>query len=146
MENSKRNLKISAIVVLIFTAFEVIQAILEIIFGEFSFADLSAGSYEYTMLIAKIVVFAVTFLSVIPRVYVGVKGLKVAKSPDGSKGHIIWAGILLAITVILLAYPIMGMINKDDESNNVGSLFALIVDITVYIEFIVYAQTVAREG
>ena len=144
MEQSKRSLKISAFLLLFFAAMTLIRVVLGVIFEDFSSAELPDGNTDNVILISKIVLLAVAGLCLIPQVYVGVKGIKVANSPDGSKAHIIWAEILFIITVLSLISPIVGLVKNDTESDNIGALLSLLLEGSVYFEYILDARKIAK--
>ena len=98
MEQSRKNLKLSSIIVLILSVFYAIQLVCELMFGEINNATIPEGAPDNILLITKIVLASIAGLLLIPNIYIGVKGLKVAKNPDSSKAHIVWAIILLVFS------------------------------------------------
>ena len=140
MEHSRKQLKISSYLVLIFAAFSLIQIILSLIFEDFGATDASSDSL---VMITKIIIMVVTVIFLIPRVYIGVKGIKIANAPNASKTHIVWAIILFVFTIISFISPIMGFINKTD-GDNVGTLLALLLEATIFLEYIIEAKKVAE--
>ena len=144
MELSRKNLKVSSIVVLIFAALTLIQVIFGVIFGEFNSAEIPEGAPDNILMITRIILLSVSALFLIPQVYVGLKGIFIAKNPTSSKGHIVWAWILLGIDVLSLISPIIGLVNNGDTGNSIGTILSLLLEITIYIEYIKYAIDVSK--
>ena len=140
MEQSRKQLKISAYMVLLFAVLSLIEVIAALIFEDFSAAGEATNSI---VMITKIIIMAVTVIFLIPQVYVGVKGVKIANNPNSSKTHIIWAIILFVFTVISLSSPILGIINQSG-GDNVRSLLGLLLEATIYLEYIIEAKKVAE--
>lgn len=144
MEN-KKHLKWSSIAILALTGFTLLQLVFEMIFGELNNAELPEGSPANILLITKIFVLCVSALLMIPSIYVGIKGLKVAKNPDASRAHIIWAVILFALSVVSLVDPLLGVIGKENTRENVNSLLSILVSVSVYFDYIIEARAVRKE-
>ena len=144
MEN-KKHLKWSSIAILALTGFTLLQLVFEMIFGELNNAELPEGSPANILLITKIFVLCVSALLMIPSIYVGIKGLKVAKNPDASRAHIIWAVILFALSVVSLVEPLLGVIGQENTRENVDSLLSILVSVSVYFDFIKEARAVRKE-
>ena len=144
MEN-KKHLKWSSIAILALTGFTLLQLVFEMIFGELNNAELPEGSPANILLITKIFVLCVSALLMIPSIYVGIKGLKVAKNPDASRAHIIWAIILFALSVVSLVEPLLGVIGKENTRENIDSLLSILVSVSVYFDYIKEARAVRKE-
>ena len=139
---TRKHLKISSIVVLVMAAMSLLNLVSELAFGELNNVQGADGSM---VLITKIVLLAVSLVLLFPQIYVGLKGLKMAKNPDSSKGHIVWATIILAIAILNLIDPILGFLNKQDITVTLGALFSVLLEIAIYFDYIKYAKAVAKE-
>ena len=129
---------------LILSAFYAIQLVCELMFGEINNATIPEGAPDNILLITKIVLASIAGLLLIPNIYIGVKGLKVAKNPDSSKAHIVWAIILLVFSCLALISPIVDFINNGIQYKITSAFCSIVVDITVFIEYIYYARAVAK--
>lgn len=143
MENSKKQLKIASYLVLILAGLSLVQLVFSIIFFKVD-ADAAAGATEQFIMILKIILLVVSAILLLPRVYIGLKGIKVASNPTSSRAHIIWALILLAIAIVSAVSSISALISQQDVSNNVGILLDCALDIIVFIDYIKYANEVAK--
>ena len=144
MEQTRKHLKLSAIVVLVFAGLSLVQIISELLFGDINSAEIPEASPENVLLITKIILLVVSFVLLLPQIYVGIKGLKVAKNPDNSKGHIVWACILLVLSVIDLIEPITGFFSQGFVYENITAFFSVLLEITIYYDFIKYARAVLK--
>ena len=141
MEQSRKNLKISSILILIFGAISFINVVVQLCFGEINRAELPEGTTDNILLIAKIIILVLSFVILLPQFYVGLKGLKIAKNPTSSKRHIRWAIVLLVLSVIGVVDGVVGMINGSDT---ISSLLDCALESIIYYEYIKYARLVAQ--
>lgn len=143
---TRKHLKLSSIVILLFAGFSLLQIVASLLFGELNNAAIPEGSPSNILLITKIILLCISVVLLIPGVYVGIKGLKAAKKPDSSKGHIVWATILLVLAVLSLAAPALSFISKAEASDSFGALFSVLLEIVIYFDYIKYAKAVAKEA
>ena len=149
MEQARKNLKTSSIIVLVLAGLSLINILFELFFGEFSKAlsgvTIPEGAPENIVLIAQIFVLAVSLLILLPQVYIGIKGLKIAKKPDSSRGHIIWGIILLVFTAFGLFSPFVALIQKNGEAfDNISELCSIAVDVFILFEYVKFARDVRK--
>lgn len=142
MENTRKELKLTSIVILVFAALSLVSVITSIIFGDFSsLADTPDG----VLLASKIIVVVIAALILLPQVYVGVKGIKIAKAPVSTKAHIVWATILLVISVISVIMFVADLFKAGNTAQEVGDLCNAVVEGVLFIEYIRLAKAIAKE-
>ena len=149
MEQARKNLKTSSIIVLALAGLSLLNLIFGIFFGdlntELNNATIPDGSPDNVILIAKIFVLVVSILMLLPQLYVGLKGLKMAKKPDSSRGHIGWGIILVVFTAMGLLSPLSAFLQGDgDAFANVAEFMSIAVDVVVLFEFVKYAIAVRK--
>ena len=144
MEQTRKNFKISSIVVLALAGFSLLQIVFEILFGEINSAAIPEGAPDNILLITKIFLLSVAALLLIPNVYIGIKGLRIAKKPNSSKGHIVWAIILLVFAVLSLIDPVVNFVKNGGVYENLSSFLSLAVEVLVYFEYIKYGMEIAK--
>ena len=147
MEKTRRNLKNMSVIVLGLTVLSLIDIIFELFFGELNRelngAEIPEGVGSNIVLIAQVFILVVSFLLLLPQFYIGIKGLKVAKSPDSSGGHIVWGIILLVFAVIGLFSPLLGLIQGNGNPlGNASELLSIAVDAFVLFEYVRFARAV----
>ena len=146
MEQTLKHFKISSFAVLILAGFSLFEIISELLFGELNSAQLPAGAPENTLLIAKIVLLAVSVLLLLPKFYVGIKGLRIAKNPNTSKRHITWAMIIFAVLLLELIGPAVTAIQQGGGYDNISAVCGVLMELAFYYDYIKYAKAVAKQA
>ena len=146
MEKTRKQLKISSIVVLIFAAVSLLNVVSELLFGDLKNAVVPEGSPENIVPITQIILFGISIILLIPRVYIGIKGLLIAKSPNPTKGHIVWGIILLVLAILDLISPIYGIIVSGVVGAGISNILGVLLEIIVYYEYVKYAIAVSKAG
>ena len=135
-----------SVIVLGLAVLSLIEILYELFFGELSRelqnAAASAEPFGNIVLITQIFIAVVSLLLLLPQFYVGIKGLKVAKYPDTSVAHIVWAIILAVFTAIGFLSPIMDLIQGGDVLAGVATLLSMAVDFAVLVEYVKFAKAV----
>ena len=150
MEHTRRNLKNYSVIVLGLAALSLINIIFETFFGELNSALNSAvipeGAPENVVMIAKMVVLAVSVLMLLPHAYIGIKGIKIANDPDDSAGHIVWGIILIVFTAIELISPLLALLRGEGVAlGNASEFLSIAVDVFVLVEYVKFAREVRDE-
>ena len=139
MEQTRKNLKLSSIVVLVLSGFSMLQVVCEMFFGELSNSIIPEGAPDNILLITRIFLFSFALLLTLPSIYIGIKGLRMAKKPNSSKGHIVWGMILLVLTSLCLISPAADFIINGFKYGNISEFFSIAVEVTVFFEYVKYA-------
>ena len=142
MEQAKKHLKISSMLVLLFVGISLLEIATELMFGDINSAPIPDGAPDNILLITKTFVMVVALVLMLPKIYVGIKGLKIAKYPNASKTHIIWAVIIFVLTLLGLVEPAMAILKQD--SVNISALFGVLLELAIYYDYIKYAKLVAK--
>lgn len=141
MENAKKQLKTTSLVILGFALLAVLRTLTTMLVGIGVPADqvpegMTAELIKFTLMAAQ----AVSLVFVIPQIYVGYKGYKISKTPDDSKGHIVWATIILVLSVISLISSISSVIGATNLFDSILQLCIAACDVVIYFLFIKYAK------
>lgn len=144
MEKTRKNLKITSIVLLIFAGSSLLNILGEIFFGEINNAAIPEGAPENILLITKIILLVFSTLLLWPQIYISIKGLKIAKSPDASKRHIFWATVLLVLSIIGLISPVRELLDGASVYQNTGSILSILIEVCLYYEYRKYAKEIAK--
>ena len=143
MTNSRKNLRDISAIVLFFAVINCVREVLNIFLVDFKMATLPEGATEGLVLVTQIVMAAFALIFLIPDLYVGVKGLKVAKKPDSSKAHIVWATILAVLSVFALLSHISGLA-QSGIVNGLINIIGTAADVAIYVWYIVCAKQVRK--
>ena len=144
MEQAKKQLKISSIFVLLYAGLSLLNIITELLFGEINSTPLPAGSPENILQITKIILLVVSLVILLPKFYVGMKGLGIAKNPNSSKKHITWAMLILVFEAIGFIDPVLGILKQGNIADNFGALAGAALEVIIIYEYIKYAKHVAK--
>ena len=144
MEQTRKNLKLSSIAVLALAVFSLIEIVSELLFGDLGKAVIPEGAPENILLITQIILFSFAVVLTLPSVYMGIKGLRMAKKPNLSKGHIVWAIILLALTSFGLIKHVVGFIQNGFNFENISAFCSIAVEAFVFAEYIRFAIAVRK--
>ena len=146
MEQARKHLKLTSFVVLALAVLSLINAVFEIFFGEFNNVPIPEGSPENILLITKIFVLVIALLLTVPQLYIGIKGLRIAKNPNASKSnaHIVWGIILLVITIMSMVSPALDIIKQEAVFENGSSLLSIAVDAMFLYDYVKYAKMISK--
>ena len=144
MTNARKNLKLMSIVILALTVFSFVRVGLSAFSMDFNMEELPEGTTASIILAAQIALCVFSFILLLPQIYVGVKGMKIAKNPDNSKAHIVWATILAVLSVICIISPVAGIIRTGDFAGNFAELIDVVTDAAVYFAYVGYAKQVLK--
>jgi hypothetical protein len=143
MSNSRNHLKEASFLVLLFTAFSFIRMIIQLFVG-FEADPTQVGVSHEIIVVTMIVMFVVGMILLLPQLYVGVKGMKIAKNPTSSKGHIVWAVILLVFLAFGIISTVTSIAEQINVVDNVITLVDHALDVIVYCMYIKYANRVLK--
>ena len=143
MSISRNHLKEASFLVLLFTAFSFIRMIIQLFVG-FEADPTQVGVSHEIIVVTMIVVFVVGLILLLPQLYVGVKGMKIAKNPTSSKGHIVWAVILLVFSAFGIISTVTSIAEQINVVDNVITLVDHALDVIVYCMYIKYANRVLK--
>ena len=146
MSNARKNLKYMSIVILALTVFTLVRVLLDVFSLEIDADAVADGVTAGLVLFGQIFVCAFSLILLLPQVYVGVKGLKISKTPDSSRAHIVWATILAVLSALGILSPISAMVQNGDFANNFAALLDAATDAAVYIAYVGFAKQVLKEA
>ena len=145
MEQAKKNLKIWSILVLVWAACGLVKSVVTLILAKFDPATAPTDMTEGLFNILKIVTFVITVALVLPRIYVGITGLKAANAPVNGKAHITWAYILVGLMAIAMISPISDLIKGQEILDNVVALATTLLEISIYLQYVNFAKLVKNQ-
>ena len=115
MEQSRKHLKISSIVVLVFTLATIIGLIASLM--ELNNASIPDGAPDNILTITKTILMVVSGILLLPQIYIGLKGLRIANNPNSSKFHIVVATIVFIFTLLSLVSPAIALIEGSSNES-----------------------------
>jgi amino acid permease len=150
MENTRKHLKATSIIVLALAVLSLINIGYELFFGELNGelqnAVIPEGSPDNVLLITKVFVAVLSLIMILPQLYVGFKGIKLANNPDTSIGHIILGIILVVFAFGALLSPLGALVKGEGNALANGSeLLSLAVDFAIMLDYVKYAIILRKE-
>jgi uncharacterized membrane protein YhaH (DUF805 family) len=118
--------------------------IIQFFVGGFDIDPTQVGVSHELAKVVMIVTFVFSLILLLPQLYVGVKGMKMAKEPTSSKGHIVWAVILLIFAVFGMISTASSMAGNTSIVDNIIALVDHALDVIVYCMYIKYANRVLK--
>ena len=144
MEQAKKQFKTSAYLVLLFAGISLFNIITELTLGDINSAVLPDGAPANTLQITKMIILAITAIILLPKFYVGIKGLQIVKNPVSSKKHITWAMIILVFEAIGIIDPALSALNQGFTSELFVDFADVALEVIIIYEYIKYAKEVAK--
>ena len=142
MEKSRRSLKFMSEIILICLTFSFLRSILEVFLTKVDNDNIPTQF----LIIAKIMLCVIYAVLYLPQVYIGVKGIKVAKNPDSSKAHIVWAVIFIIFAVFAAISAVSGLIKAEDVTGNIFGLIDAVIDLGLYFFYVKFAKQVLAKA
>lgn len=141
MEKSKKALKATSIILLIFAILDVISIITLVIMGE-NAPSVKGYSFDaHTVDILIGVVITCIAISLLIDLFLSIKGLRAVKGLGKGKAHITLATVLIILYLISI---IIGIIGAVAFTHNWTSVIIEVVSLIVLIIYRTSAKTVAR--
>ena len=144
MEKTRKQLKEISVVILILAAFSLIRAVVDVILTDFSQASRLEGVTPGLILATQIFLIVFAFVLMIPEIYVGVKGIKIANASSSSKAPIVWAVILAIFSGVGVISSVSSLIQQGDLVGDLLELADKVVDVLLYITYINYAKKLIK--
>jgi hypothetical protein len=133
-----------SVVILLFAAISLVRMTISLFTVGFKVDPAQVGVSPKIAVATMIVIFVINLLLLLPQVYVGVKGIKIAKEPTYSKTPSVWAVILL----VFAAFGVISAIsNISKQVNVVDNIFVLAdhaIDVALYFFYVKYLNKVLK--
>ena len=145
MGKTRKSLKELSILILILAAISFVRSVVDALLeGVFHKGEIPEGMTEGLLLASAIIVCILSLVLLLPEIYIGIKGIKIAKNPDSSKAHIVWAIILGVLSAIAIFSPISSLIKGGDILGDVLALINAVVNVIIYFGYAVYARRILK--
>ena len=143
MEKNKKNLKELSILVLILVGITFIKNIVTVCINGFTVASQLPGIAADLVEITAIISFIIGLLLLLPEIYIGVKGIKIANGAQSGKAPIVWAVIFAILAGISVISGLSGIF-KGFETGKFLDFLNAAIDVAVYVCYIVYVRKVLQ--
>jgi uncharacterized membrane protein len=146
MSKNRKELKLISILILVLVAVTFIRVIVDACLnGIYQFKEIPNGMTEDMMKVRSIIAFVLSFAMFFPQIYVGVKGLELAKDSTKGKAHIVLVVILI---IVFGVSAISGVVSlaKNFDSMKLLEVFDAVADVALFGCYYVYARRVEKEN
>ena len=144
MEKNRKDLKTLSILVLALVGLTLVRAIVSACVNGIPQAQATQGISQEMVKIMSIIAFALSFVLLLPQIYVGVKGLKIADGAPSSKAPVVWAIILAVLAAISTISAISNML-KVFNFDTILAVFDSALDVAVYICYCLCIRKIALD-
>lgn len=146
MDKTRRRLMAFSLFILGFAAYTLVSLGLELFLGSgFDNLTVPEGAPANIIDITKTFIIVVTLLLVLPQIYVGIKGVRVARNPDSSGGHIFWAVVLFIFALVSIVSAFINLVSNGGAGDGFSMMIDGAIEAIFYLEFIIYARRVKNE-
>ena len=146
MEKSKQNLKVMSILIMALTAFSCVKMIVNLCMGGLKVDKVPEGMTEGLVMVSLVIGVVFSFALLLPQVYVGIKGMKFAETPDSSKAHIVWAIVLAILAGVSTVSAISGMTQSGKLVSSLLNIVDSGLDVVVFIIYAVEAKRIVLKA
>lgn len=144
MENSKKILKIMSIVLLALVGFSLATLIVEIAIGGFAVEEVPEGMSKGLVQGIVISVLVLSFLFLLPDLYIGYKGLVASKKPVKTRAHIVWAKVMMVLSIIALISSVADLFSSKDLWIDIITVVDVLASVAIYWVYIKHATIVSN--
>ena len=141
MEKNRKDLKILSILILVLTGLTLVRSITELIVNGLPQVPESNELSQGILRVTAIISLVIGLLLLLPQVYVGIKGMKIADGAPSGKAPLVWAiilAVLAAISTISGLSNMLGALTFGSALNFVDCA----LDVVVYIFYFILARKV----
>ena len=141
MEKNRKDLKTLSILILVLTGLTLVRSITELIVNGLPQVPESNELSQGILRITAIISLVIGLLLLLPQVYVGIKGMKIADGAPSGKAPLVWAiilAVLAAISTISGLSNMLGALTFGSALNFVDCA----LDVVVYIFYFILARKV----
>ena len=144
MEKERKMLKEMSILVLILVGLSLVRMVVDVILNGFDWSQIEGLSLEASKVVI-IVTWVCGLLFLLPEIFVGYKGIKVAKNPDDSKSHIVLAKIIFVCVILSLVNIILELTKSTNIAINIITIVDVVLDAVVFYLYIRYASKIRKQ-
>ena len=144
MEKERKELKWFSILILALATFSLVSAIVRVcVKGLPQLTEIPEGMTKEMANIVVIISFALSLVALLPQIYIGVKGIKIANGAPSGKAHIVWA-IILAVFAVIAVISAISSLTKVLNFDTVLNVLDPAIDVVIYVFYYIYACKIAK--
>lgn len=141
MQKTKSEFKILSMLLLVLAALDAVRIITNLVKNVNAAQQALSGIAPELVKIAVIIAGVVSLALLLPDIFLGVRGIKIANGAEVTgRGHIIWAKVLLVFSIIAAVLAVVDLIGSSDILMSLLSLATAGIDVALYVFYIKYAN------
>ena len=143
--DNKKELKSFSIFILAITALSLIRIIVSVcVNGIPQPTESIEGMTQDMIQTISIISFVLALVLFIPQIYLGIKGIMIANGAKSGKAHIVWAIILIIVSIIALIFEMVSLIDAFNLDTVMNALEPAI-ELALFAFYYVFARRVKNE-
>ena len=139
----KKDLKIVSIAILALLGLTLITTIVTACINGIPQIQATEGLSKDVLQIASIFAFVLTFVLLLPQVYIGVKGIKIANGGEFGKAPFVWVIILAILAVIATISALSNMFNAFNFDTILVAVDCAL-DVVLYVCYYLCIRSIAK--
>lgn len=141
MQKTKSDFKVLSMLLLFLAALDAVRIISNLVKNVNATPQAVANMAPELVKIAVIIAGVVSLALLLPDIFLGVRGIKIANGAEVTgRGHIIWAKVLLVFSIIAAVLAVFDLFGSSDILMSLLSLATAAIDVFIYIFYIKYAN------
>jgi hypothetical protein len=145
MEKQRKDFKVLSIVILVLTILDFVAIVLELcISGLPQISSEEVGLSKEIIDVVVIISVVLTMVFLLPEIYLGIKGIKLANNPSiGGKAHLVWAVILMVLSCLSAVSLTVELVGKFSYSG-LRDVAEQVLDVAIFACYFYYARKIAN--
>ena len=141
--DKKKDLKVVSIVILALLGLSLIRMIVGACINGIPQIQATEGLTKEMIQVASIIAFALTFVFLLPQVYIGVKGIKIANGGAFGKAPFVWTIILAILAAVATVSAIADMF-KVFNFDTILLAVDCALDVALYVCYYLCIRNIAK--
>ena len=142
MEKNRKDLKVVSIAILALLGLTLVRTIVNACIQGIPQIQATEGLSQEAIKIASIIAFVLTFVLLLPQVYVGVKGIKIANGGEFGKAPFIWV-IILGVLAVVATISALSNMFKAFNFDTVLVAVDCALDVAIYLCYYISLRKIA---
>ena len=141
--DKKKDLKVVSIVILALLGLTLIRTIVNACVNGIPQIQATQGLTKDILQIASIIAFVLAFVFLLPQLYLGVKGIKIADGCEFGKAPFVWVIILVILAVIATISALSNMF----QAFNFDTILVAVdcaLDVALYVYYYLCIRSIAK--
>ena len=141
--DKKKDLKVVSIVILALLALTLVRTIVNACVNGIPQIQATQGLSKDILQIASIIAFVLAFVFLLPQLYIGVKGIKIADGGEFGKAPFVWT-IILGILAVIATISALSNMFKAFNFDTILVAVDCALDVALYVCYYLCIKSIAK--